>query len=135
MAHDSSITSARLLWTGRTLSGLVVVFLLLDAGMKLVPVTPVIQAMEHLGFASTPDLARTLGGLLLACTLLYAIPRTRLLGAVLLTGYLGGAIAVQFRVGNPMLSHVLFGLYIGILLWAGLLIRDKQARVLLLAWS
>jgi len=100
--------------------------------MKLAPVKPVIETMQNLGFISTPDLARTLGALLLVCTLLYAIPRTSLVGAVLLTGYLGGAMAVQLRVGNPIFSHILFGGYIGVLLWAGLLLRNKNVRAFVL---
>lgn len=119
-------------WIGRILSGLVIAFLLMDAGMKLVPIQPVIEAMQNLGFTSSPDLARTLGAVLLVFTLLYAIPRTSLLGAVLLTGYLGGAIATHVRVGSPLFSHTLFGAYIGIMLWAGLLLRIKNIRTILL---
>jgi len=119
-------------WTGRVLSGLVVLFLLLDAGMKLVPLQPVIDAMQALGFSGADALARGLGVLLLACTLLYALPRTAPLGALLLTGYLGGAIAVQLRAGNPWFSHVLFGGYLGVALWAGLLLRNVALRSLLL---
>ena len=132
MTLNPSQTSAPLLWTARILSGLVIAFLLIDAGMKLVPVKPVIETMQNLGFISTPDLARTLGVLLLVCTLLYAIPRTSLVGAVLLTGYLGGAMAIQLRIGNPIFSHILFGGYIGVLLWAGLLLRNKNVRALVL---
>jgi hypothetical protein len=118
-------------WIGRVLSGLVIVFLLFDAGMKLVPIQPVIEAMQNLGFTSTPALARVLGILLLVCTLLYATPRTSLLGAVLLTGYLGGAIAVHVRVGDPLFSHILFGGYIGIMLWVGLILRNKNIKEIL----
>lgn len=99
--------------------------------MKLVPIQPVIETMQSLGFTSTPALARTLGVVLLVCTLLHAIPRTSLLGAVLLTGYLGGTIATQVRAGNPLFSHILFGGYTGIMLWAGLLLRNKNVRALL----
>ena len=69
-----------------------------------------------------------LGVLLLACTVLYAVPRTALLGAILLTGYLGGSIAIHLRAGSPLFSHVLFGAYVGLALWAGLLARDRPAR-------
>ncbi len=120
--------SATQLWTGRIFSGLVIAFLLMDAGMKLVPIQPVIETMQSLGFISTPMLARTLGVLLLGCTLLYAMPRTSLLGAVLLTGYLGGAIATHVRADSPLFSHILFGGYIGIMLWAGLFLRNKKIR-------
>jgi hypothetical protein len=113
---------------GRVLSGVVIAFLLLDACMKLVPMTPVIESMRELGFDSTVALARDLGLLLLGCTLLYALPGTAVLGAVLLTAYLGGAIALQLRVGNPVFSHLLFGLYLGVMLWTGLWLRSPVLR-------
>lgn len=132
MPIEAQTITPAVLWTGRVLSGLAVVFLLLDAAMKLVPLKPVIDAMQALGFASSDALARGLGVLLLACTILYAVPRTAPLGALLLTAYLGGAIAVQLRAGNPLFSHVLFGSYIGIAIWAGLLLRNGPLRSLLL---
>jgi hypothetical protein len=119
------------IWTGRILSGLVIAFLLMDGGIKLVPIAPVIDTLQALGFDPTPTLARGLGILLLACTVLYAYPRTAVLGAVLLTGYLGGAIAIQLRAANPLFSHLFFGGYVGILMWAGLLLRDGRARAVL----
>jgi hypothetical protein len=118
-------------WIGRVLSGLAIAFLVLDSAMKLVPLQPVIEAMQGLGFTGTNGLARILGVLLLVCTILYAVPKTALLGAILLTGYLGGAIAVQLRVGSPLFSHVLFGGYIGIIVWAGLVARNSHIRSLL----
>lgn len=122
-----------LLWTGRVLSGLVVAFLLLDAAMKLAAIAPVIEAQRSLGFAGEAGagLARGLGLLLLACTLLHALPRTSAVGAMLLTGYLGGAIALQLRAGAPLFSHVLFGAYIGMAMWIGLLLRDPRVWSLL----
>lgn len=131
MPIDTSPIPATALWIGRVLSGLSVAFLLLDAAMKLVPLRQVTEAMQGLGFAEDASLARGLGVLLLVCTLLYAVPRTAPLGALLLTGYLGGAIAVQLRAGNPLFSHVLFGSYVGLALWAGLLLRDVQLRSIL----
>ena len=119
-------------WTGHILSGLVIAFLTLDAGFKLVPIQPVIEAMHDLGFPETAAMARGLGLLLLACTILYAVPRTAVLGAVLLTGYLGGAIAVHLRLGHPWFSHVLFGAYLGVAAWAGLLARRAPLRALIL---
>jgi hypothetical protein len=116
--------SATARWTGRVLSGLVIAFLLFDAAGKLVPIKPVMEGMQQLGFQSTVELARGLGLLLLTCTFLYAVPRTAVLGAVLLTGFLGGTIAVHLRAGDPILSHVLFGGYVGCLLWAGLFLRN-----------
>jgi hypothetical protein len=133
MTSDVSTTPAALVWTGRIFSGLVIVFLLMDAAMKLVPLQPVIDTMRDLGFESTDALARGLGILLLVCTALYAFPRTALLGAILLTGYLGGAMAIHLRVGSPLFTHTLFGAYVGIFMWAGLLIRNRQIRSLLFA--
>lgn len=130
MTIDVIVNTAPIIWFGRILSGLAIAFLLLDAVMKLVPIQPVMETMQALGFRSTIELARGLGILLLCCTLLYAVPKTALIGALLLTGYLGGAIAVQLRAGNPLFSHILFGAYIGIFLWTGLVIRCNQIRVL-----
>ncbi|MDN5941672.1 MAG: DoxX family protein [Nitrospira sp.] len=132
MNTEVSANPTALIWVGRIISGLVITFLLMDAAMKLVPVQPVIDTMQTLGFDSTDTLARGLGILLLVCTALYAFPKTALLGAVLLTGYLGGAVAIQLRAGNPLFSHILFGGYIGMFMWAGLLIRNGQIRSLLI---
>lgn len=118
-------------WIGRILSGLTIAFFLMDAGMKLVPMQPVIDSMQTLGFDSTDSLARGLGVLLLICTILYAVPKTSLLGAILLSGYLGGAIAIHLRAGSPLFSHILFGVYLGLALWGGLLARSSQIRSLL----
>lgn len=116
---------------GRILSGLVGLFLIIDGVIKLVPITPVTETLVQLGYSASPDLARFLGVLLLVCVALYAIPRTALLGAILLTGYLGGAMASQLRVGNPLWSHLLFGLYLGLALWIGLYLRDPRLRTML----
>jgi len=117
------------LWTGRVLSGLVIAFLLFDGAIKLVPLQVVHDTMATLGLPS--DLARTLGVLTLACTILYAWPRTAILGAILLTGYLGGAIAIHLRIGNPMFSHTLFGVYLGLMAWGGLYLRDPRLQALI----
>ena len=119
------------LWTGRILSGLVTVFLLLDGGMKLVPLQPVIDTSAALGLPTDDTSLRSLGVLALGCALLYAWPRTAVLGAVLLTAYLGGAIATHFRVASPLLTHTMFGVYVGVLAWAGLWLRDGRLRTLL----
>jgi hypothetical protein len=132
MIPEISPNPTAIIWVGRVLSGLVIAFLLMDAAMKLIPVEPVTATMQTLGFNSTDTLARGLGVLLLVCTALYVFPKTALLGALLLTGYLGGAIAIQLRSGNPLFSHILFGGYIGIFMWAGLLIRNGQIRSLLI---
>lgn len=120
--------SAIALWTGRALSALVVLFLAFDGAMKLIPLDIVLETSRQFGIPE--DLARTLGVLTIAGTLLYAIPRTSLLGAVLLTGYLGGAVYVHLRAGSPLFSHLLFGVYVGALMWAGLYLRDPLLRTL-----
>jgi len=118
------------LWTGRVLSGLVILFLLLDGVMKFMKPAPVIQACSQLGWPDGSIV--TLGAILLVCTALYAIPKTSILGAILLTGYFGGAVAVQMRVGNPLLSHTLFPVYMGVVSWLALSLRNPHLHGLLL---
>ncbi len=118
-------------WTGRIVSGLVVAFLLVDGAIKLVPIAVVTETMAQLGWPASDTLARVLGVLTLAGTILYALPRTSVLGAILLTGYLGGAIATHVRVGSPLFSHTLFGVYLGLLVWGGLYLRDRRLRALI----
>lgn len=113
-------------WTGTVISALVVLFLLFDAVIKLVPLDIVTQTMQGLGYP--PEHARTIGVITLVCTILYVIPRTSVLGAILLTGLLGGAIATNLRVGTPVFSHLLFGVYLGVLAWGGLYLRDVRVR-------
>ena len=120
----------RMWWTGFSMSALVVLFLFMDAGMKLAAVQPVLDAGQQIGFPGVA-MARKLGALLLACTLLYVWPRTSLLGAILVTAFLGGAVATHVRLGNPLFTHVLFGVYVGVLMWAGLVLRDPRLRTLL----
>jgi hypothetical protein len=124
-------TSNKALWTGRILSGLVVLFLLVDAGFKLIkPLpAPAVEAFGKLGYPI--GLAGGIGILLLSCVALYLIPRTSVLGAILLTGYLGGAVASHVRVGDPWFSHALFPVYIGLLVWSGLYLRDQRLRALI----
>jgi DoxX-like family len=121
--------SKGLLWTGRILSGLAVAFLLMDAVMKLMRIQPVLDAMPKLGWPVS--LVIPLGTLLLTCVIVYVIPQTSVLGAILLTGYLGGAVATHARVGDPLFSHVLFPTYIAALLWGGLFLREARLRALL----
>ena len=123
-AIADGVISGKRLWTGRVLSGLVVLFLLMDAVMKLIKPAAVLKAQAELGWPDEITVAT--GVVLLICTVLYAVPRTAVLGAVLLTGYLGGAVAVQWRVGHPLFAETLFPVYMGILLWAGLCIRDAE---------
>jgi hypothetical protein len=114
---------------GWVMSGLVIAFLLMDATMKLLALPVVLETSGALGFPGA-EMARTLGGLLLVSTILYALPRTAVVGAILLTGYLGGAVGTHVRVGSPLLTHDLFGVYVALLLWGGLYLRDARVRAL-----
>jgi DoxX-like family len=120
--------SKKQLWAGRILSGLPAAFMVLDGGMKLFKPAPVVKATLQLGYAESVIVG--LGIVLLASTMLYLIPRTALLGAILLTGYLGGAVATNVRVGAP-LFNITFPVFIGALLWGGLWFRDQRLRELL----
>ena len=113
---------------GRVLSGLVILFLLFDGAIKLVPWPVVTETMDRIGYGSSETLARSLGIITIVCTVLYAIPPTSILGAILLTGYLGGAMASHLRIGSPLFSHILFGFYLGLMVWGGLWLRDKSLR-------
>jgi len=115
---------------GWILSGLVILFLLMDAGMKLAAMPIVLQTTADLGWPGDAAMAQTLGTVLLAATLLYAYPNTKLLGAVLVTAYLGGAVATHVRIGSPLASHILFGVYLDIMLWGGLWLREPRLRAL-----
>ncbi len=117
-------------WAGRALSGTAVLFLAADAAGKLFAPEMMIANSPPLGLPAEPGFHRTLGAILAVCTLLYVWPRTALLGAVLLTGYLGGAIATHLRIGSPLFSHTLFGVYIGLLVWGGLWLRNASLQSL-----
>ena len=117
------------LWSGRVMSTLVVLFLLMDGTMKLMNVEPVRKATVELGYP--PGTTVPIGLIVLACALVYALPRTAVLGAVFITALCGGAIASQLRIGSPMFSHILFGVYIAVLAWAGLWLRNDRLRELL----
>ena len=114
---------------GRVVSGLAVLFLAFDTAIKLVAAAPAVEGTALLGFA--PHHVLTLGLVELACLVLYLAPRTAVLGAVLWTGYFGGAIATHLRLDNPLLSHTLFPIYVAALLWGGLYLRDARVRALL----
>jgi hypothetical protein len=122
------MSSRTTLWTGRVLSGIAVLFLILDGAIKLVPIQPVTDSLRELGYPASDSFARFLGILTLLCTALYAWHRTALLGAVLLTGIMGGAIASHLRLGDPLFSHTLFGVWLGLLFWVGLWMRDARVR-------
>lgn len=125
---ETAPVSRKRLWAGRVLSALAVLFLLFDAGIKLANAAPVAESFGQLGWPAS--LAAGLGILELVLLAVYLIPRTSILGAILWTGYLGGAIATHVRVGNPLFSHVLFPIYIAALLWGGLYLRDGRLRSL-----
>jgi hypothetical protein len=116
---------------GWALSGLAIAFLAMDGVMKIVQPQVVIDTTRDLGWPADPGSLYLLAFLLLGSTLLYAVPRTAVLGAVLLTGYLGGAVATHLRIGSPIASHVLFGVYVGLFVWGGLWLRDPRVRALL----
>jgi len=119
------------LWAGRIMSGLAVAFLAFDVVLKFVTPAPapVVEAFAHVGWPL--NLAPVLGMILLVSTVLYVIPKTSILGAILLTGYLGGAVATHLRAGDPLFSHVLFPTYLGVLLWGGLYLREDRLRALI----
>lgn len=127
IAHNDISRRARIV--GWTLSGLLIAFLLFDGLIKPPPLQPVLNTMPALGWPV--GAARLLGVLTLACTALYAWPRTAALGAILLTAYLGGAVATHVRIGSPLFSHILFGVYLGLFAWGGLWLRDPRLRALI----
>jgi hypothetical protein len=129
MANEARSGRSRSYWIGWVLSGLVIAFLLMDATMKLLALPIVLETSGPLGFAGA-DMARALGAVLLVCTLLYIAPPTAVLGAILVTAYLGGAVATHVRFGSPLFTHDLFGVYVGLLLWGGLYLRDARVRAL-----
>ena len=119
----------RELWIGRALSALGVLFLTFDATMKLLRLPMAIDGTTELGYPAS--VVFPLGIVQVVCLILYLLPRTSVFGALLWTGYLGGAIATHVRLGNPLLTHVLFPVYVALLLWGGLWLRDARLRALL----
>jgi hypothetical protein len=118
-------------WLGRALSGLAIVFFTFDGVMKFVQPQVVIDSTRQIGWPADAGMLAILGAVLLACTALYALPRTATLGAILLTGYLGGAVAAHARLEDPLFTHVLFGVYLGLFVWGGLWFRDPRIRALI----
>jgi hypothetical protein len=122
-------TSNTQLWAGRILSGLFVLFMIgASVAPKLMGMPVAAETMRQLGWPS--DYTLLIGLMELGFVILYVIPRTSLLGAMLMTALLGGAIATQLRVGNPLFSHILFGVYLGLFMWGGLWLRDDRLRAL-----
>lgn len=115
---------------GWALSGLALLFLVMDATAKLLAVPVVVESGAALGFPGV-SMARALGMILMVCAILYAAPRTAVLGAILVTAYLGGAVATHVRAGNALFSHVLFGVYVGVVVWAGIYLREPRLRLLI----
>jgi|SRR5580693_5768509 hypothetical protein len=120
--------SKKALWGGRIMSGLVTAFLLFDAVIHLLKPAPVVEAFAKLHLPLS--LAVELGIVELLCLVLYVIPRTSILGAVLLTGYLGGAVATQMTTSNSLFGEILFPVYVGVLVWGGIYLRDDRLRTL-----
>jgi hypothetical protein len=120
------------LWTGRVLSTIISLLLGFDATMKLLQIAPVLKASAQLGYSAHAVFG--IGVVLAVCVALYAIPRSAVFGALLLTGYLGGAIATHVRAGDPLLTHVLFPIYVAAVAWAGLVLRDGRLRAFLKSW-
>lgn len=128
-ATQTAPVSKTMLWAGRIISVLVVLFLLFDALIKVMRLPPAIEGTTRLGYPES--LVFGIGLLELVCVVLYVIPRTSILGAILLTGYLGGAVATNLRVGNPLFTYILAPVYFGMLIWGGLFFRDSQLRALI----
>lgn len=129
MSRPEPVQRDRIIGWG--LSALVLLFLAMDAGGKLIAPAQMIAYSPPVGIPAEPGLYQQLGVILAVCALLYAIPRTAVLGAILLTGYLGGAVALHWRVGSPLFSHTLFGVYLGVIAWGGLWFRDPRVRALI----
>jgi hypothetical protein len=126
--EESSQTAAAskgMLWTGRTLTGLMALFFVLDGVGHLMKPAPVVDAFARLGYPLSASVG--IGALLLFCTAIYVTPRTSILGAVFLTGYLGGAVSTQVRAGSSLFETV-FPVILGALVWAGLFVRDAELR-------
>ncbi|MEX2282555.1 MAG: DoxX family protein [Gemmatimonadota bacterium] len=127
-ARAQGRSSSRQRVTGLILTGIAILFLLFDSIVKFSGIPAVTESMTQLGYPI--DSAVVIGTIELVCIAIYLIPRTSVLGAVLLTGYFGGAIATHVRVGNPLFSHILFPTYIAALIWIGLYLRDARLRAL-----
>ena len=125
---QTASVSKKMVWAGRIISALPALFLLVDGGMKLIKPPVVVEATVKLGYPETVILP--LGIVLLGCTILYLIPRTAILGAILLTGYLGGAVATHVRVGEGAFS-IVFPIIFGVLIWGGLYLREPRLRTLI----
>ncbi len=129
LAAQTASVSKKMLWTGRIFTVLSVLFMLMDGVMKLFMPALVVEGMARLGYPVR--LGPGIGILLLVCVVVYVVPRTSVLDAILLTGYLGDAVASSVRVGDPLFSHILFPVYFATLIWGGLYLREERLRVLM----
>jgi DoxX-like family len=127
-AAMTTISPTAQVWIGRVLSGVAVLFLAMDATMKVLQLPVAVEGTKKLGYPA--GVVLPLGIVQLVCLAAYLIPRTRVLGAILWTGYLGGAVATHVRVGDPLFSHILFPVYVAALLWGGLCLRDARLRAI-----
>src|ERR1700712_70922 len=127
----TSIPSMKSIWTGRVLSGLAIIVLAIDALSKIIVPQMMIDNSPPLGIPADTGSYRIIGAILLVSLFLHVWPRTAFFGALLVTAFLGGAVAVNFRAGMPLFSNTLFGTYIGLIFWAGLWLRDARVRALL----
>jgi hypothetical protein len=118
-----------MLWTGRIVSWVIAALLLLDAVMKVLQVPQVMEGTVKVGYPA--GTVRPIGIILLLCLICYVIPRTSVLGAILLTGYLGGAVATNVRISTPLFSYTLIPMYVGVLVWGGLFLQDEGVRALI----
>ena len=125
---SSSNTSRTALWTSRVITGIVALLLAFDAGIKLIQAKPAVEGSVQLGFG--PSQVFVIGVIAFVCLVLYLVPRTAPLGAVLWTGYFGGAVVTHLRVGNPLFTHILSGVYVSTLIWVSLYLRDPRVRAL-----
>lgn len=121
--------SMKSVWAGRIISGLITAFMIFDAVIHLMKPAPVVEGFAKLNFPLS--FAVPLGIIELLCVVLYVIPTTSILGAILLTGYLGGAVAIQMPTGNSLFGEILFPVYIGVFLWGGIYLRDEKLRALI----
>jgi hypothetical protein len=125
----SGVESKKMLWAGRIVSWVITALLLLDAVMKVLQVPQVMEGTMKVGYPA--GTVRPIGIILLICLICYVIPRTSVLGAILLTGYLGGAVATNVRISTPLFSYTLIPMYVGVLVWGGLFLQDERLRGLI----
>jgi hypothetical protein len=131
LSTREAVTSTRTRWAGRVVTGIAVLFLLFDTTIKLVAAKEAVEGTVQLGWQAHH--LPILGAIEVVCLVLYLVPRTAPVGALLWTGYLGGAIATHLRLDNPLFSHVLFPIYVAALIWSGLYLRDPRVRALVRA--